>query len=531
MLRRWPLALVISLILALGCSLLTPPLSPATPAPATLATQALPLASTPTKVLGSTQSTLPPTPQVDLTNDKLQVAAMLPAFAGDIGHVTVAARYAIDVRVALDPAAQSARLQGSERLRFTNPLQVSLPDIVLMLWPNDGQYLASMQAGPALIDGARALATSELDGIAQRYRLSKPLGPGETLDLSLPFAIDTRGPIGGGDPKRFGITEGVLAAPTFYPLVPPLAPDGTWRAEKAPPGGDTTNSDSAYYQVKVTADASMAIAATGTQVSRQTQADGTQTITYVTGPVRDFALALGPFQKKTQTVDGVAVTAWILPDHAGDMSNLLAAAASQLQELDHLIGPYPYSELDVVDAPGAFGGIEYPGLVFIGTVGSHDLVIPTVHEVAHQWFYGLIGDDQLHQPWLDEAAATYAEILYYESVGQGTTATGLLSQFRDWMRISPDADKPIGLGVGEYASPDDYSLIVYVKGALFFDALRARLGDPAFDRFLQGYYRDFRYGTATSADFEHGAEEACACDLRSMFDLWVYKGGPIPGLQ
>ena len=382
-----------------------------------------------------------------------------------------------------------------------------------------------------MIDGIAVLGTTELDGIAQRYRLSTPLAPGQTLDVSLPFSIDARGPIGGSDPKRFGITESVLAAPTFYPLVPPLAADGTWRAEKAPPGGDTTNSEMAYYQVQVTADSSMSVASTGAQVSQQTNADGTQTATFVTGPVRDFALALGPFEKKSQTVDGVVVNAWILPEHGSDLANLLTAAAAQLKELDRLIGPYPYAELDVIDAPGAFGGIEYPGLVFIGTVGSHNLVIPTVHEVAHQWFYGLIGDDQIHQPWLDEAAATYAEILYYQGVGQITTATGELSRFREWLRLSPFAEKPIGLGVGEYDSQDEYALIVYWKGALFFDALRSRLGDAAFDSFLQGYFRDYRYGTATSADFEREAERACDCDLKSLFDLWVYKGGPIPELQ
>ncbi len=529
--RRWPMALAIAFVLTLACSRLTPPFSRPTLLPATLATQALPPASTPTTVPEPTSSTPWPTPQANLADDELQVPAMLPAFAGDIARVHVATRYAIDVSVIIDDVAQHARLQGVERLRFTNPLQVSLADIVLMLWANDSQYLAHMQAGPALIDGVAVTGTSELDGIAQRFRLGKPLGPGQTLDLSLPFTIDASGPIGGPDPRRFGITEGMLAAPTFYPLVPRLASDGAWLAEKAPPGGDTTNSDSAYYQVRITADASLGIAATGAEVSRQAHADGTQTVTCVTGPVRDFAFALGPFEKKSQTIDGVLVTAWILPEHRGDLAKMLTTAAAQLQELDQLVGPYPYAELDIVDAPGAFGGIEYPGLVFIGTVGSHNLVIPTVHEVAHQWFYGLIGDDQIHQPWLDEAAATYAEVLYYESAGQSTEATGLLSRFREWLRMSPNAVKPIGLGVGDYASEDEYSLIVYVKGALFFDALRSRLGDKTFDAFLQACFKDYRYGSATSADFQREAERACSCGLQSMFDLWVYNGGAIPELQ
>jgi aminopeptidase N len=209
---------------------------------------------------------------------------------------------------------------------------------------------------------------------------------------------------------------------------------------------------------------------------------------------------------------------------------MLEAAADQLELLNDQVGPYPYPELDVVDVPGAFGGIEYPGLVFIGTLGTSWLIEPTVHEVAHQWFYGLIGDDQLHEPWLDEALATYAEVLFYEASGQPGAATGLLSELRNWVRSMPDPTLPIGRGVGEYPNEEAYAAFVYAKGALFLDALRGAIGDEAFGEFLQTYFSQQRYGFASAEEFQATAEQACSCELDDLFDLWVWQGGEIPGL-
>ncbi len=77
-------------------------------------------------------------------------------------------------------------------------------------------------------------------------------------------------------------------------------------------------------------------------------------------------------------------------------------------------------------------------------------------------------------------------------------------------------------------SERDYAVFVYLKGALFFDALRGQLGEPGFRTFLQTYFTDYRYGFATARAFQATAEATCDCDLEDLFDLWVYHGGPLP---
>lgn len=475
--------------------------------------------------------TMAPTPGAADDTATAQRPALRAGFQDVLGHDPGWTRYDIQARVSLDSATEQAKISGVARIQYTHRAPEPIQDMVLMLWPNNEQYRSSMRAGPALIDGQQVVPEVELGGLALRFNLPTALHRGDKVDLSIPFEVQASGDIGGPKPGRFGISQGVLFAPTFYPLVPRLI-DGRWEEKQAPYGGDTTNSNIAIYAVQLTGPTDLGLAASGAEVDRQENADGTTTVSFVTGPVRDFAFAYGPFVNDSVQVDGVTIKGWVLEEHRGDLKRMLRLAAGQMDLMTQDVGPYPYTELDVVDVPGAFGGIEYPSLVSIGTVGTSNLEIPVVHEVAHQWFYGLIGDDQLEQPWLDEAAATYASVLFLEH-DQGTgRATGELSHYRSVVAASPYAELPIGKGVSDYPKGDErynvYALIVYWKGALFFDALRQRLGDDTFFAFLKTYFKSYEYGFASSKDFQASAEATCGCQLQDLFNLWVYDGGPMP---
>ena len=522
-------AMHVALLLALcvSCSLVPAPLLARVQPSST----ALPLTGTPEPPEAATQIATPPappTPAVDWLNEQAQAQALLEGFASDAASFPTATRYWITARVTFDSAITQAVIEGQARIRFTNPLAQPLEDLCLMLWPNDEQYAAEMQAGQAVVDGRVVVPQSEKEGVGLRVPLDPPLAPGEVVDLTVSFRVVTTDPITLSSPKRFGISEGMLLAPTFYPLVPRLTPAGEWQVMPAPPGGDTTNSDIALYDVRLIVPDELTLVATGVELERTPAADGTVAVHYASGPVRDFAFALGPFVRAEAHAGAVVARAWVLPEHAAEAKSLAGTAARALEAFEAWIGPYPYDELDVIDAPGAFGGIEYPGLVFIGVVGDRADDDVVIHEVAHQWFYALIGNDQLLEPWLDEGAASYLETLYYEAVGDVRTATGILDENRRILRDVGRTETPIGLGVGEYPSERDYAVFVYLKGALFFDALRGRLGEPDFREFLRTYFAEYRYATATAQAFQATAEATCECDLGDLFDLWVHQGGPLP---
>jgi hypothetical protein len=451
-------------------------------------------------------------------------AAMRPEFAGDVDQFPDATRYVIDVTVQFDGGG-GATLTGRERLRYTNQQDFALGDVYLMLWPNEGfQYLSRMTLGSVAVNGIEIQPALEHDGLAARLALAAPLEPGASLEIAAEFRIEALPGID-SEAGRFGLTRGALLAPTFYPLVPRIV-GGDWQTIPAPRGGDTTNSDTALYVWRVTAPVGHAVVGTGTVVD-STQSGGTQTLTLVSGPMRDLALVVGPLEHSQRAVDGITLNAYVLADHAEYADDMLDYAEDQIATLQEKVGPYPFNELDLVDAPGAFGGIEYPGAVFIGVVDGGDFFeIATVHEVGHQWFYSLIGDDQLLEPWLDEAAATYTEVLYTENVKGERAAQRLLDFFWDDLGFISQPEQPIGRPVSEYTF-GAYGTIVYSKGALFFDALRRELGDETFFEFLRGYYAAHRYGFVTASDFQAAAEQTCACELDDLFDLWVYKGGRV----
>jgi hypothetical protein len=482
-------------------------------------------------------STLTPTPRISATSEASATsaaqtlpftldsaadaqAAMLPQFAADVQSLPDASRYVIDVAITFD-RSRSATLAGRELIRYTNRQPGRLDSLMLMLWPNDSdQYLGQLTLGAVTVDGAPVQPVMESRGLAARLPLSAPLAPGQRADLAVDFT--GRADAGAEQGARYGLTHGVMIAPTFYPLIPRIV-NGQWQSQWPASSGDVSNSDTAFYAYRVTAPAGLAIAASGVVVD-QSQSGATQSQTVLTGPMRDIALAVGGLRLTQRALaDGVKVNVWVLPEHAAQAQQLLDEGASQLQNLDALIGPYPFGELDIVDSPGTYGGVEYPGLVFIGVVDVHGgFEEATVHEVGHQWFYSLIGDDQLLQPWLDEAAASYTELLYAEKVHGADAAQPYLAFFQDEANSASNPGQPIGLPVDQYAGLNDYTAIVYGKGALFFDALRHQLGDATFFKFLRDYYQQYKYGFADSAGFERTAEASCGCDLKPLFQKWVF---------
>jgi hypothetical protein len=468
-----------------------------------------------------------PTPEMDQELIQLQSHGLLPEFVGDLDTQGDLTFYEIEVVVELDPSRAQASIEGIEKIIYTNRSGTFLKELVLMLWPNGQQYNAEMVAGPVQMDGEQVDSIVDLDGLALRVFLPEEISPGEKLEVRVPFSIEVGGSIR-DQRKRFGMTHGILMAPTFYPLIPRLV-GGEWQAEIPPEGGDTTNSDVAFYHVTITAPEAYEIVSSGIEVDRQFPGNDQKKVSYVTGPMRDFAMAVGPLVEIKRSVNNVRLNVWTRPDHVSSGERLANAAAMQMAFIHDLVGPYPYVELDILDTPCAFGGIEYPGLIYICSVDDGYFIDTAVHEVAHQWFYGLIGNDQIHEPWLDESIATYWQVLYYENAVGEERAANQLSQYRSWASGPENQNAPIGLGIDEYRLDGDYYTIVYFKGAVFYDALREQLGDEAFFQFLQTYYDRYRYQFVHSLDLQETAEDVCACDLSSFFDLWVYQGGEIPG--
>ncbi|NLF65934.1 MAG: M1 family metallopeptidase [Chloroflexi bacterium] len=456
-------------------------------------------------------------------------AGLVSGAQGVLGELPGATVYHLDLT--LDDSL--TQLQGRQEMHVTNREEIPLEEMVLRLFPN-------LMGGRAVVEnvqvnGAPVTPAYELQDSVLRVPLPAPLAPGESLVLSFDFDV-TIPRSGGGHYGTFIYDEEILALAHFYPLLAVYDDEG-WNVELPPEGGDIVYSESSFYRARLTAPAGVVLAASGVEATREEQGDR-QIVTYLAGPVRDFYIAgSARYERTSATVGETTLHSYTFPEYADVGEQVLAYAVAAVESYEAHFGPYPFTELDLGSTPTAALGVEYPGIV-VNALRLYERQNPfppqvlestTAHEVAHQWFYSIVGNDQLDEPWLDESLAQYATLLYFADQYGAGGARG----FRDslvgrWQSIEM-AELPVGLPVAEY-SPQEYSAIVYGRGGLFFEALEAEMGEDDFAAFLRAYYESQQWGVATTESLRSVAEASCECDLGALFADWIYPEGQDEGV-
>jgi aminopeptidase N len=325
-----------------------------------------------------------------------------------------------------------------------------------------------------------------------------------------------------------------MALSHFYPMVAVYDENG-WNTTLPSEQGDPTYGDAALYRVTVTTDDDQVVAGSGIALN-QFAADGRQTIELAIGPARDFYLAVSPrYEVFSRTVGETTINSYAPAEFMTGAENAADFAADALRIFNERFGPYPYTEFDIVSTPTLALGIEYPGIIAL-TLREYDpderinpsipnevyMETTTAHEVAHQWFYNMVGNDQIQEPWLDEAVTQYATYLYYlDMYGEGAADSYKDSWNGRFVRVDNEPI-PIGLPVSAYEGAE-YSAIVYGRGPLFVEALAEEMGQETLDAFLADYVIQNRWDIATTESFRQLAESHCSCDLEYLFTEWVYE--------
>jgi aminopeptidase N len=197
-----------------------------------------------------------------------------------------------------------------------------------------------------------------------------------------------------------------------------------------------------------------------------------------------------------------------------------------------------------LDVAQAFldGGMEFPGVVFIssdfyqaGRPYFSGMDVLVAHEAAHQWWYGVVGNNQADEPWLDESFATYSSLLYFQDTQDERIAEAVQSDiFAPYLAARESGnDGPLQSSVQDYADDQSaYYSIVYSKGALFLARLRDILGDDDFFALLQYHYQAHKYGLLAADDFRHSIEETTGnAQALEFYDAIVVRGEAIEDLD
>lgn len=507
-------------ITAATATLTAPPPTPSPLPPDATPTDPLPL---------PTLADVAPTPSLfdDLSRHE---QAMLPQFADDVTLVAEsgASRYHLEITLDLpeEDDQDDPVLSGVEIIRYTNTEEEPLSEIYFRLYPNLPTYGGTMKIQRVRVDDEAVEPTLTSEDTALRVPLTTPLDPGDSTNLTLTYQTTIpRSPQEGYN--VFSFTKGTLALAGFYPVIAVYDDEG-WNIEIPPPYGDASYLDVSLYEVTLTVPDSLVVAASGSTLEETDDLDGTKTLSIVSGPMRDFYLAMrSDYQMVSEMVDGTLVNSYYPPDLESGGILALRYAADALRVFNERFGPYPYAELDVAATPTTAGGVEYPGIIVVteniynqpGGFFQH----ATGHEVAHQWWYGLVGNDQIDEPWLDESLTNYSTVLYWEAIEGEEAAERIIESFfitpyefaqeqgNDRSVIGPVAD----------FSANEYGIFVYGKGPLFFDALRREVGDDTYFEIMQTYYAEHKYGIARPDDLFSIIERVGQINIEPLREQWL----------
>ena len=425
--------------------------------------------------------------------------------------------------------------EGKAQITYTNLNDETLNDLVLRLYPNaDRIYGGTLEVSSARVDGTQVLPIMFLsDNTGLRLSLDDPIQSGETVVIELEFNGHLTDGIQDA-PETYGIfnyasEEGVATFVNWYPILA-VRNDGQWQAEPVVGIGDSVVSEVGLYEVEITAPKNIQVVTPGSKV-QQVSRDGIEIHTFASGPVRDFPVVASPNFILAQTeVDGIVIQHWGLADGELRWKEALQAAADSLVVFNDNFGPYPYNELDIVSVPlQRASGVEYPGLFLMKDElyqadQERPYLLSTIiaHETAHQWWYGLVGNDVIEHPWQDEALTTYSSLLYLEQF-QPPVYQGTVDYFKqnadevDMKLANLDIGQPVRAFINQ---PEYYSPVVYSKGAIFFVELRSKLGDQAFFTALQNYFSENLYAIASPENLLDEFEKACQCELGDFYTEW-----------
>ena len=495
------------------------------------------------------------------------------------------------------------KLDLDETVWFTNGFGSPLDEIVLRVYVNavgDSPQVklvsGSCSGGPSCTVSAESpstivakLATPLSTGgrVRVRLRLSAELREIEasrTTMLAQGFESLGRLKSGksSGDYGLLARGEGIASLASFYALLGRYR-DGKWEKTESSTMGDLGADGISNVRAKLSVPADALVVSSGVASPDPNEVHAKSTrreVHVVAALVRDFSVLVSRrFSSSSRNVGGVEVRSHYLSRDEEAGKKVLDAAAESLAAYEKLYGRYPWVDLDVVEAPlvGGAGGVEFSGLVTVasmlyrpalseaplgmltGLLGGANgkqlsemtdsmLEFVTAHEVAHQYFPGLVGSDSRQHPFMDESLAQWSAVRYYKARygrerAQLEADREVLANYHT-MRLLGEADGAVDRPVDAFKTELGYAGLVYGKGPYFFHALDKEVGEDVYDRALRAYVDRHRFRTAPPRalvellakgdkapavralatrwlDEAHGDEDLGKPDMRRLLAGWI----------
>lgn len=485
------------------------------------------------------------------------IGAMLPISQAQAATTDIAS---YTMQIELDIA--SKKVHGSARIRYQNPSEDTLREVYLRLylkafssfdtvWMRESQSdsadgtseMRGFQVSPdelgdielhslKLANGNDLLANSRADETLLHVPLPQSLEPGQVLELDVEWTSTL--------PRVFartgygGINNDFFMVGQWYPKMA-VYHNGVWDTEPWHAQSEFFH-DFGSYDVSITVPQNYVVAGTGVSDQHELVVGDRKTLRFTANNVTDFAFAASPnFVVHRDTVDGIEVVLYLLPEHEAARDEYMNTSLGSLAAFNTWFGKYPHPRLSVVDVPdesGGAGGMEYPTLVTGGTLGlpidSGAIALVTAHEIAHQWWPMQTATNEGREPWLDEGLTEYSALRYLRDTDfiLGASGIGINIETYDRLQASLSIKQPVNLSAWEYDSLN-YAGAVYSKTAIGLLMLERTVGSEQFFAAMAEYLQQYRYQHPTAADFRASLQASLGSEIAWVFDEFLGGNGTI----
>ncbi|MEP7111208.1 MAG: M1 family aminopeptidase, partial [Ferruginibacter sp.] len=254
-------------------------------------------------------------------------------------------------------------------------------------------------------------------------------------------------------------------------------------------------------------------------------------------PIAPWLYTLGVANFAVQYVDqfeGKSIESWVYSkDRITGFYDFAVPSKDVLTFFSGYIGPFVYEKLANIESPVVGGGMEsasaigYSDKLITGnrSVRTRNIII---HELAHQWFGNAVTETNWDDAWLSEGFATCFTMLFIEhQYGQNEFLSEWEKAKQSFYKYYAK-DSTYSIVADRTAEENDVTnTVTYQKGACILLMLRDMIGDAAFKKGIQSYYKKFMNANATSKDFQMEMEKAAHQDLSDFFNQWLHRGGLI----
>ena len=438
-------------------------------------------------------------------------------------------------------------LNGFETINYINNSPDTLHEIFIHLWPNGYKNSNTAYAKQELEKGNTNFhfASDEERGYIDSLefkangknlvwqflsdidiaviKLAEPLLSGQSINISTPFFVKLPEVF-----SRLGYEDSVYCITQWYPK-PAVYDVNGWNPMPYLNQGEFY-SEFGKFDVSINVPKNFLVAATGLVQAEDEKnwwlaraknpkaehpaTEARKTVRFIQDSVHDFAWfgseLFGASNSSVKLNNGKIVDTWLFakPTEGDTMPKGIAYINEGVQFYSEKVGNYPYSIAQVVITPLVAGaGMEYPTITNCGSNDKKTIV----HELGHNWFYGIIASNERDHPWMDESLNTY----YEERNRKENDTTKVtkrksnviaqltnLDQTNFLFKYSSrrNADQAGNLHSDAYTD-NNYGAILYAKNPLSFHYLASYLGKPKFDKMMQAYFENWKFKHPLPQDF------------------------------